>query len=249
MPPFLSLSYSYEFADSASLAKHLPKMPNVWSLVVALSHQHLHIIHFSEEERRTMTTRRLCSALTSSKSLHSVRWMTYYAPTSTTRLRDINILLTINDDTTTTATTTTTTPTTPTTTVATLTTLTWGLSSIFESVLSDLRDGILWAVPKSRRSLAKRRWRRKHQALKPRNDIEDCVVCGGKKLQGHICTECFKGNNWVAGRLSGVGKTTRQDEQMTSLAGGGGVVEGSKDVLVEQKGLVSRFTERLWMPK
>merc|ERR1712013_956160 len=138
-----------------------------------------------------------------------VRWMTCYAPTSssfTTRLPDINKTLTINDDTTTT------------TTTATTTTI-WGLSSIFESVVSDLRDGILWAVPKSRRSLAKRRWRRKHQALKPRNEIEECVVCGAKKLQGHLCTECFRGNSWVVGKLGDVAKKEKMStkDEHTSL--------------------------------
>ena len=61
-----------------------------------------------------------------------------------------------------------------------------------KNVLSQIWDGFLLAVPKKRRSLAKRRHLRKFKALKPRDDIEDCVVCGGKKLRGKLCHNCFQ---------------------------------------------------------
>jgi len=64
-------------------------------------------------------------------------------------------------------------------------------SSLLER-LADIWDGVLNAVPKKRRSLQQRHWRNKFKALQPRNDIEDCVVCGHKKLQGHLCNNCFK---------------------------------------------------------
>ena len=58
--------------------------------------------------------------------------------------------------------------------------------------ITDIWNGFLLAVPKKRRSIAKRRWLRKFKALKPRDDIEDCVVCGGKKLRGKLCHHCFQ---------------------------------------------------------
>jgi len=58
--------------------------------------------------------------------------------------------------------------------------------------LIDIWDGLLLAAPKKRRSIAKRRHLRKFKALKPRNDIEDCVMCGSKKLQGKLCQNCFQ---------------------------------------------------------
>lgn len=58
-------------------------------------------------------------------------------------------------------------------------------------ILSELFDGILYAAPKKRRSLRVRRWKRKFRALKPRTDIEDCTICGHKKLMGHLCENCF----------------------------------------------------------
>ena len=58
--------------------------------------------------------------------------------------------------------------------------------------ISEIWNGFLLAVPKKRRSIAKRRWLRKFKALKPRDDIEDCVVCGGKKLRGKLCHHCFQ---------------------------------------------------------
>lgn len=61
-----------------------------------------------------------------------------------------------------------------------------------KNFFSDLWDGFLLAVPKQKRSLAKRRHLRKFKALKPRDDIEDCVVCGGKKLRGKLCHNCFQ---------------------------------------------------------
>lgn len=61
-----------------------------------------------------------------------------------------------------------------------------------KTIFSDIWDGFLLAVPKKRRSLAKRRHLRKFKALKPRDDIEDCVVCGGKKLRGKLCHNCFQ---------------------------------------------------------
>merc|ERR1712136_324416 len=73
--------------------------------------------------------------------------------------------------------------------------------TLFEAVMVDLRDGLLWAVPKNKRSLSKRRWLRRFRAIKPRKDIEDCVVCGSKKLIAHVCTECFRENSWTVGKL------------------------------------------------
>lgn len=64
--------------------------------------------------------------------------------------------------------------------------------STLKSIFSDIWDGFLLAVPKKRRSIAKRRHLRKFKALKPRDDIEDCVVCGGKKLRGKLCHNCFQ---------------------------------------------------------
>lgn len=61
----------------------------------------------------------------------------------------------------------------------------------FSDVLKDIWDGFLFAAPKKRRSIAKRRHLRKFKQLKPRNDIEDCVVCGHKKLMGRLCKNCF----------------------------------------------------------
>ena len=61
----------------------------------------------------------------------------------------------------------------------------------FTGMLSDIWNGVLWAVPKTRRSIAKRKWLRSFRQLKPRNDIEDCVVCGHKKLMGRLCKNCF----------------------------------------------------------
>ena len=58
-------------------------------------------------------------------------------------------------------------------------------------ILNQLFDGILYAAPKKRRSLRVRRWKRKFRALKPRTDIEDCTICGHKKLMGHLCENCF----------------------------------------------------------
>ena len=58
--------------------------------------------------------------------------------------------------------------------------------------LIDIWDGLLLAAPKKRRSIAKRRHLRNFKALKPRNDIEDCVVCGSKKLRGKLCQNCFQ---------------------------------------------------------
>ena len=58
-------------------------------------------------------------------------------------------------------------------------------------VISRLWDGILLAAPKKRRSIAKRRHMYKFKQLEPRNDIEDCVVCGHKKLRGRLCKNCF----------------------------------------------------------
>ena len=54
----------------------------------------------------------------------------------------------------------------------------------------------------------------------------------------------------MVGKLGDVAKKekmTAKDEH-TSLTDGGDV-ENKDDVVVEQKGLVSRFTERLWRPK
>ena len=66
-----------------------------------------------------------------------------------------------------------------------------GVYGTCAGVLQDIWESILWAAPKSRRSIAKRRFLRSTRRLKPRDDIEDCVVCGAKKLRGRLCKECF----------------------------------------------------------
>lgn len=60
------------------------------------------------------------------------------------------------------------------------------------NIYNSIWDGLLLAAPKKRRSISKRRYLRKFKALKPRDDIEDCVVCGGKKLRGKLCHNCFQ---------------------------------------------------------
>ena len=60
-----------------------------------------------------------------------------------------------------------------------------------KGILEELWDGFLLAVPKKRRSLAVRRRRMRARRLKPRDDIEKCLVCGAKKLAGHLCKNCF----------------------------------------------------------
>lgn len=60
------------------------------------------------------------------------------------------------------------------------------------NICNEIWDGLLLAAPKKRRSISKRKYLRKFKALKPRDDIEDCVVCGGKKLCGKLCHNCFQ---------------------------------------------------------
>lgn len=63
--------------------------------------------------------------------------------------------------------------------------------STLTGMVSDIWNGLLWAAPKQKRSLAKRRWLRSFRRMEPRRDIEDCVVCGHKKLMGRLCKNCF----------------------------------------------------------
>ena len=65
------------------------------------------------------------------------------------------------------------------------------VNNVLENI-ADIWNGFLWAAPKKRRSIAQRRHLRKFKELKPRDDIEDCVVCGHKKLMGKLCQNCFQ---------------------------------------------------------
>nr|XP_012560006.1 39S ribosomal protein L32, mitochondrial [Hydra vulgaris] len=66
------------------------------------------------------------------------------------------------------------------------------LKENLDSLLENIWNGFLWAAPKKRRSISKRRYLRKFRELKLRDDIEDCVVCGNKKLMGKLCQNCFQ---------------------------------------------------------
>ena len=63
------------------------------------------------------------------------------------------------------------------------------------SIRDFMQDGILWAVPKNRRTL-ERRWRRKfgcidayYKMLKPQTDLLICNHCGHDYKRGFLCSE------------------------------------------------------------
>ncbi|XP_077993823.1 large ribosomal subunit protein bL32m-like [Glandiceps talaboti] len=60
--------------------------------------------------------------------------------------------------------------------------------------IKSLWNGILWAVPKSKRSLERRRTRRRafEKRIHPRQDIIPCEVCGQPKLMYHLCGHCVQ---------------------------------------------------------
>ncbi len=51
---------------------------------------------------------------------------------------------------------------------------------------------LLFAVPKQKRSLARRKIRFKANALKVRRDIQVCPICGQMKLLNHLCQTCMQ---------------------------------------------------------
>ncbi|XP_002740678.1 large ribosomal subunit protein bL32m-like [Saccoglossus kowalevskii] len=65
-------------------------------------------------------------------------------------------------------------------------------SSSFD--IKSIFDGFLWAAPKSRRSLERRRTRRRatEKRLKSKPDIVACEVCGQPKLLYHLCGNCLE---------------------------------------------------------
>lgn len=63
--------------------------------------------------------------------------------------------------------------------------------------LDFLKDPFLWAVPKHRRSIYRRRIRRFgnldgfYKMLQPRTNIVSCVDCGSDKEAGRLCPVCY----------------------------------------------------------
>ncbi|KAK0052517.1 39S ribosomal protein L32 mitochondrial [Biomphalaria pfeifferi] len=66
-----------------------------------------------------------------------------------------------------------------------------------KSILDSIFDGILLAVPKHRRSIEKRLFR-KHRYTSfmeygtPKNTIIPCLECGQFKEKGHLCKNCYE---------------------------------------------------------
>ncbi|KAK3731900.1 hypothetical protein RRG08_043234 [Elysia crispata] len=64
------------------------------------------------------------------------------------------------------------------------------------STLGSIFDGILYAVPRHRRSVEKRLFR-KHRFTgfmehgTPKTNIVPCLVCGNFKEKGHLCEHCY----------------------------------------------------------
>ncbi|RUS73495.1 hypothetical protein EGW08_018735 [Elysia chlorotica] len=64
------------------------------------------------------------------------------------------------------------------------------------SILDSIFDGMLYAVPKFRRSLEKRQFR-KHRFSgfmehgTPKTNIVPCLECGNFKEKGHLCEHCY----------------------------------------------------------
>ncbi|BFZ14789.1 hypothetical protein BsWGS_17827 [Bradybaena similaris] len=69
-------------------------------------------------------------------------------------------------------------------------------NSSSESPLTSIFDGILLAVPKFRRSLEKRLFRKHRftgfmENAMPKNTIIPCLECGNFKEKGHLCGHCY----------------------------------------------------------
>ncbi|XP_070535926.1 large ribosomal subunit protein bL32m-like [Ptychodera flava] len=60
--------------------------------------------------------------------------------------------------------------------------------------MKELWSGILFAVPKSKRSLERRRTRRRaiEKRIHPREDIVACESCGYPRLLYHLCGHCIE---------------------------------------------------------
>ncbi|XP_039290612.1 39S ribosomal protein L32, mitochondrial [Nilaparvata lugens] len=60
-----------------------------------------------------------------------------------------------------------------------------------------MQDGILWGVPKSRRTIEKRLQRKfgipkwHWKPLVPRTNLLNCNTCGNTYEAGHLCTHCY----------------------------------------------------------
>ncbi|CAG5122486.1 unnamed protein product [Candidula unifasciata] len=69
-------------------------------------------------------------------------------------------------------------------------------NSSAESPLTSIFNGILLAVPKHRRSLEKRLFRKHRftgfmEHAMPKNTIIPCLECGNFKEKGHLCGHCY----------------------------------------------------------
>lgn len=65
------------------------------------------------------------------------------------------------------------------------------------SIHDIMKDGILWAVPKNRRTIEKRMSRRmglvdKHNKMQlPQTDMIVCNQCGHDYKRGYLCSKCL----------------------------------------------------------
>ncbi|PWN87661.1 hypothetical protein FA10DRAFT_255212 [Acaromyces ingoldii] len=83
------------------------------------------------------------------------------------------------------------------------------------SLLEDLWDGVLRAVPKSKVSHSRKAMRSANKGLKDRTDLVHCASCGRPKLAHHICAVCY-------GEVSRIQKAVTKAQRQQQAGGGGG---------------------------
>lgn len=113
-------------------------------------------------------------------------------------------------------------------------------SKVIERIEEFWKDGLLWAVPKSRRPLEKR-WSRKFgfpdkhwKLLVPKNNLLVCPNCGHDHEAGLLCSKCYK-------RVK-----TETEEMQETIVNQLGLTPVEKEVVVIYEGENTDTTSEYW---